>query len=218
MRATGGGGLRPARRERRLGQADVGRATPPGERPGEVPNLPLCAMATQTDSEKTVTVPAELLPADGRFGCGPSRVRPEALQALAQRADVMGTSHRQPAVKDLVGRIRSGLSELFGAPDGYEIAARQRRRHRLLGRRRRRPDPRALAASDLRRVLREVRQGRRGGPVPRRPGDRRRRARRCARPPAPRPASTRLPGPTTRPRPACSARSPAPPAPATPWS
>jgi phosphoserine aminotransferase len=66
-------------------------------------------------------IPADLLPADGRFGCGPSRVRPEALQALAEAAGVMGTSHRQRPVKDLVARIRGGLAELLSAPDGYEV-------------------------------------------------------------------------------------------------
>jgi phosphoserine aminotransferase len=70
----------------------------------------------------SVQIPAELKPADGRFGCGPSKVRPEALAALAERADLMGTSHRQAPVRDLVGRIRAGLGELFGLPDGYEIA------------------------------------------------------------------------------------------------
>ncbi|HMJ73371.1 MAG TPA: phosphoserine transaminase [Solirubrobacterales bacterium] len=70
----------------------------------------------------TVQIPAELKPADGRFGCGPSKVRPEALAALAERAELMGTSHRQAPVRDLVGRIRSGLAELFGLPDGYEVA------------------------------------------------------------------------------------------------
>ena len=54
----------------------------------------------------------------------------------------MGTSHRQAPVKDVVGRVRDGLAELFSLPDGYEIVARQRRVHRVLGRRRRRPDPR----------------------------------------------------------------------------
>jgi phosphoserine aminotransferase len=67
-------------------------------------------------------IPDELKPADGRFGCGPSKVRPEALAGLATRADVMGTSHRQRPVKDLVKRIREGLAELLGAPEGYEIA------------------------------------------------------------------------------------------------
>jgi len=70
----------------------------------------------------SVQIPAELKPADGRFGCGPSKVRPEALAALAERAELMGTSHRQAPVRDLVDRIRSGLSELFGLPDGYEVA------------------------------------------------------------------------------------------------
>ncbi len=67
-------------------------------------------------------IPNQLKPADGRFGCGPSKVRPEALARLAQRADVMGTSHRQKPVRDLVGRVRTGLIELFGAPEGYEVA------------------------------------------------------------------------------------------------
>ena len=79
-------------------------------------------MTPETETETAVTIPADLLPEDGRFGCGPSRVRVEALAALAERADVMGTSHRQAPVKDLVGRIRSGLLDLFSAPDGYEIA------------------------------------------------------------------------------------------------
>jgi phosphoserine aminotransferase len=70
----------------------------------------------------SIQIPAELKPADGRFGCGPSKVRPEALAALAERAELMGTSHRQAPVRDLVGRIRSGLGELFGLPDGYEVA------------------------------------------------------------------------------------------------
>jgi phosphoserine aminotransferase len=70
----------------------------------------------------TAQIPAELKPADGRFGCGPSKVRPEALAALAERSDLMGTSHRQKPVRELVGRVRSGLAELFALPDGYEVA------------------------------------------------------------------------------------------------
>ncbi len=66
-------------------------------------------------------IPAELKPQDGRFGCGPSKVRPEALARLAEANDVMGTSHRKPAVKDVVGRVRSGVAELFSLPDGYEV-------------------------------------------------------------------------------------------------
>jgi phosphoserine aminotransferase len=70
----------------------------------------------------TIQIPAELLPADGRFGCGPSKVRPEALRALAaEGAALMGTSHRQAPVKDLVRRVREGLRELFDLPDGYEV-------------------------------------------------------------------------------------------------
>jgi phosphoserine aminotransferase len=62
-----------------------------------------------------------LLPADGRFGCGPSKIRPEALAALASAGSWLGTSHRQPPVRDLVGVIREGMSELFGLPDGWQI-------------------------------------------------------------------------------------------------
>jgi len=70
----------------------------------------------------TIVIPAELLPADGRFGCGPSKVRPEQIEALVAAADtVLGTSHRQPAVKNVVGSVRSGLSELFSLPAGWEI-------------------------------------------------------------------------------------------------
>jgi phosphoserine aminotransferase len=68
-------------------------------------------------------IPADLRPVDGRFGCGPSKVRPEALARLASEgAKVMGTSHRQQPVKALVGEIRAGLRELFSLPDGYEVA------------------------------------------------------------------------------------------------
>ena len=68
-----------------------------------------------------LTIPADLKPADGRFGCGPSKVRPEQLAALAAAGDLFGTSHRQAPVKNLVGRVRDGVRELFGAPDGYEV-------------------------------------------------------------------------------------------------
>ncbi|WP_100445097.1 phosphoserine transaminase [Glycomyces xiaoerkulensis] len=69
-----------------------------------------------------ITIPAELLPADGRFGSGPSKVPTEAMAALADAGkSVMGTSHRKSAVKDQVGRLRRGLSELFSLPDGYEV-------------------------------------------------------------------------------------------------
>jgi phosphoserine aminotransferase len=67
------------------------------------------------------TIPADLKPRDGRFGCGPSKVRPEQLAALAAAGDLFGTSHRQAPVKNLVGRVRDGLSQLFSLPDGYEV-------------------------------------------------------------------------------------------------
>jgi phosphoserine aminotransferase len=66
-------------------------------------------------------IPAGLKPADGRFGCGPSKVPSRSLAALAASGDLMGTSHRQKPVKELVGRIRAGLGDLFSLPDGYEV-------------------------------------------------------------------------------------------------
>jgi phosphoserine aminotransferase len=70
----------------------------------------------------TVTLPPELIPADGRFGSGPSKVRPEAVRTLAELGtSFLGTSHRQPGVRSVVGRIRAGLAELFSLPDGYEV-------------------------------------------------------------------------------------------------
>src|ERR671910_3608964 len=70
----------------------------------------------------SIQIPTDLLPRDGRFGCGPSKVRPEALRALAaDGAAVMGTSHRQAPVKNLVRRVREGLTQLFDLPDGYEV-------------------------------------------------------------------------------------------------
>ncbi|HET9876037.1 MAG TPA: phosphoserine transaminase [Mycobacterium sp.] len=67
-------------------------------------------------------IPETIKPADGRFGSGPSKVRPEQLQALATTAaGLFGTSHRQAPVKDLVGRIRGGLREYFSVPDDYEV-------------------------------------------------------------------------------------------------
>jgi phosphoserine aminotransferase len=69
----------------------------------------------------TAQIPSELKPADGRFGCGPSKVRPEALEKLAEQSALMGTSHRQKPVRDLVARVRGGLGELFKVPDGYEV-------------------------------------------------------------------------------------------------
>jgi phosphoserine aminotransferase len=70
----------------------------------------------------TIVIPAALLPADGRFGSGPSKVRAEQVQALARvAATYLGTSHRQQSVRSQVGRLRSGLASLFAVPDGYEV-------------------------------------------------------------------------------------------------
>jgi phosphoserine aminotransferase len=81
------------------------------------------SIPTASTQPTELRIPEALRPADGRFGCGPSKVRPEALAALAASgASVMGTSHRQRPVKALVGEIRSGLAELLGAPEGYEVA------------------------------------------------------------------------------------------------
>lgn len=69
-----------------------------------------------------LTIPDDIKPADGRFGCGPSKVRPEQLQALVTKgAELFGTSHRQAPVKNLVGRVRDGVRDLFSVPDGYEV-------------------------------------------------------------------------------------------------
>ena len=69
-----------------------------------------------------IIIPAELKPIDGRFGCGPSKIRPEALAALAASGtSILGTSHRQKPVKNVVKRVRDGLHSLFNLPEGYEV-------------------------------------------------------------------------------------------------
>ena len=69
-----------------------------------------------------IDIPEDLKPADGRFGCGPSKVRPEQLDALAVwGARYLGTSHRQSPVRAVVSRVRSGVSDLFSLPGGYEV-------------------------------------------------------------------------------------------------
>ncbi|MFD6287396.1 phosphoserine transaminase [Streptomyces sp. NPDC060205] len=69
-----------------------------------------------------IQIPADLKPADGRFGAGPSKVRTESLSALAATGtSLMGTSHRQAPVKNLVGKVREGVSDLFSLPEGYEV-------------------------------------------------------------------------------------------------
>jgi len=73
-------------------------------------------------STPDIRIPADLLPADGRFGSGPSKVRQEGVDALAAAAPtLLGTSHRQRPVQALVGRVRSGIASLLGLPDGYEV-------------------------------------------------------------------------------------------------
>lgn len=77
---------------------------------------------TETVNPADIVIPADLLPADGRFGCGPSKVRAGQLDAIvAAGRSIIGTSHRQAPVKNLVGSVRAGLTELFGLPDGWEI-------------------------------------------------------------------------------------------------
>jgi phosphoserine aminotransferase len=73
-------------------------------------------------TDTIVSIPSDLKPGDGRFGCGPSKVRPEALTKLAGQSALLGTSHRQAPVRNVVQSIREGLAELFALPDGYEIA------------------------------------------------------------------------------------------------
>ncbi len=80
-------------------------------------------MTPQSSIAAELVIPDDLKPLDGRFGCGPSKVRPEALARLAtEGAAVLGTSHRQAPVKQLVARVREGLRELFSLPEGYEVA------------------------------------------------------------------------------------------------
>ncbi|MDQ3898265.1 MAG: phosphoserine transaminase [Actinomycetota bacterium] len=73
-------------------------------------------------SPPDITLPPDLRPADGRFGSGPSKVRPDAVAALAAAAPTyLGTSHRQSPVRSVVGRLREGMTDLFALPEGYEV-------------------------------------------------------------------------------------------------
>jgi phosphoserine aminotransferase len=79
-------------------------------------------VSTRVNKGPAIQIPTELRPADGRFGSGPSKVPNEAVAALADAAPgFLGTSHRKDGVRSVVGRIRSGLAELFSLPDGYEV-------------------------------------------------------------------------------------------------
>ncbi|MGH9259070.1 MAG: phosphoserine transaminase [Acidimicrobiales bacterium] len=76
-----------------------------------------------SESTEAISIPDDLLPADGRFGSGPSKVRPEALAALADTGrSFLGTSHRQATVRFMVAALRNGIAELLSLPDGYEVA------------------------------------------------------------------------------------------------
>ncbi len=75
-----------------------------------------------TDATQKIQIPADLKPSDGRFGAGPSKIRPESLAGLAKVGNTfLGTSHRRPGVKHVVGEIRAGLGQLFELPEGYEV-------------------------------------------------------------------------------------------------
>jgi phosphoserine aminotransferase len=70
----------------------------------------------------SIIIPSDIKPKDGRFGCGPSKIRPEALAALSASGNtILGTSHRQRPVKNVVKRVREGLTSLFNLPEGYEV-------------------------------------------------------------------------------------------------
>jgi len=82
----------------------------------------MLAHVTSASDLPQIRIPESLLPTDGRFGSGPSKVRPEQVAALAAAAPhYLGTSHRQSGVRSVVGRLRTGLRELFSLPDGYEV-------------------------------------------------------------------------------------------------
>ena len=75
-----------------------------------------------TTTPTMLDIPRSMLPSDGRFGCGPSKIRPEQALALARaNSNLLGSSHRQAPVKNLVGAVRAGLADLFSLPDGWEI-------------------------------------------------------------------------------------------------
>jgi phosphoserine aminotransferase len=75
-----------------------------------------------SDAIPAISIPGELRPADGRFGCGPSKIRPEAVDALQRVSGTyLGTSHRQATVRFTVGQLRNGLAEMLALPDGYEV-------------------------------------------------------------------------------------------------
>jgi len=79
-------------------------------------------MTTPQTNAPSITIPSNLLPADGRFGCGPSKINADAVASLASVGGTwLGTSHRQPGVRNVVGQLRNNLATLFSLPDGYEV-------------------------------------------------------------------------------------------------
>ena len=119
----------------------------------------------------TLRLPADLVPGDGRFGSGPSKVRDEAVARLAATGHTyLGTSHRRDAVRSVVRRVREGLAALFALPDGYEVLLGTGGTRRLLGRGDGRADRAPQRAPQLRRVLVAVRGDHPRRAVPRRSG------------------------------------------------
>ena len=149
-----------------------------------------------------ISIPADLKPADGRFGAGPSKIQTSHLDALAATgSSLMGTSHRQAPVRNLVGRVREGSRTFFSLPEGYEVVLgnggatafwdvatygliREKSQHLTFG-----EFSSKFAAAAA------------GRAVAGRAVDRHRATRARAPSPSPRRASTSTPGRTTRPRP-----------------
>ena len=209
------GNLGQARRPRggphvpRIGQ---GCQTEGRQRRRQTTHRPLAAATDAKVNSVTesapLTLPADLLPKDGRFGSGPSKVRPEQVEYLASLGTtVLGTSHRQAPVKNLVGAVREGISELFSLPEGYEVVlgnggstafwdiaafglVRERAQHLTFG------------EFSSKFAIRHPQRA-----VPRRLDRHQGRPGHAARPRRPRPASTSTPGRTTRPPPVSWRRS-----------
>ena len=173
-------------------------------------------IAAWKDLTVTIRIPDEIKPADGRFGCGPCKVRPEAVEALAGVATTL--PRHVPPAED--GRTRSpGCAAASPSssrlPDGYEVILRNGGTTAFWEVGHVRADPRPGPVRHVRRVRRQVRQGRQGRAVPRRADGPQGRAGHAPRPWSPRPASTRTAPRTTRPRPASPCRSGGWPAPTT---
>ncbi len=132
---------------------------------------PLLAGNGRCSMSDAISIPDSLLPADGRFGAGPSKIQTSHLDALAATGTtLMGTSHRQAPVRGVVRRVQEGLADVLRPARRLRGGARQRRRDGVLGRRDLRPDPREEPAPVVRGVLLEVRRGgcgRPGWPSPR---------------------------------------------------